>query len=203
MSIDASQLVNQSQHLVDFGKCVELCLNDGASASTIRAPFLEQPEQRIRMAHLDTHPSGSPPTYSSTDMNSSTPSPCSRCNKAILDQQSITGNDPNQALPGWPNLAKLIADNSGFEAFPIHRDLNIKMLLYYQAEVQRLKRDLREQELEDFKEHAQIPGCDRDVLHQNVEHLLDTKYKSDPDARRQYDLVLEIREILDKYSLYP
>jgi len=163
------------------------------------------------MAELDPQLSSSPPRYTPPGYTSSLPTPtappptapppslCASCNHPLPNRLE----DFNQPLPGWPKLAEYITNHPGLEAFPSFRDLNIKSLLYYQAELQWLRKKLHRQEWFDLRYHREYDGCEDDDLPQRVDHLLLSKKKDDENARKQIDLITEIREVLEKYSVSP
>jgi len=157
-------------------------------------------EKRNRMAQL-------PPNYSPpAGMDPPIPGPYPPCTNDPHSAQLTQVDDPNQIVDGWPKLARLISDNPGFEAFPSFKDLNIKMLLYYQAELHLLKEKLRKRECDDCieSERRQNNFCSANVYNNRFEHLLSLKEldKNNPD-REQYNLVMEMRLLLEKYSLFP
>jgi hypothetical protein len=143
------------------------------------------------MAEHELQPSGSPPGYIIASA-SYTPRPCQNCGYSI--PQSDTQEDP---LPGWPIVTKVIVDHPGLEAFPSFRDLNIKSLLYYQAELDHLRTKLQKRE---WKDHGSPPGDNLDLA-ARVDDLLFCKDLSG-DARAQIDLITEIRKVLNKYSTF-
>jgi len=162
------------------------------------------------MAQFESQPSQSPPAYTSTlGGNHSTFNLCARCSNPVppdpVPPNQVPPERPeddlNQVLEGWPSVAKLIKENPGFEAFQSFKDLNIKMLLYYQGELHQLRMRLHKQEWKDSTHHSQLAGCEGEFLNESIEHLLESKYKTNIKARKQYDLVVEIRELLGKYSL--
>lgn len=155
------------------------------------------------MGQFGSQSSQSPPTYSSTmSGNSSTPIPCARCSNQALPGPTLPPKeDLNQVLPGWPSLAKLVNEKPDFEAFQSFKDLNIKMLLYYQGELHYLRMMLHEQEWEDSTTRSRIANCEDDALNLRIEQILRSKGHDEPEARRQYDLIIQIRELLEKYSL--
>jgi hypothetical protein len=114
----------------------------------------------------------------------------------ILDPEE----DLNCPLQGYPELAKQIADYPDFEAFQSFKDLSIKSLLYYQAELDELRKDLHKLEWRDFrtgqfddaKEYC--VRADYVVQAQNLEN--------GERAKRQYALVTRIREVLKQYRAY-
>ncbi|PQE03097.1 hypothetical protein CJF31_00011630 [Rutstroemia sp. NJR-2017a BVV2] len=86
--------------------------------------------------------SSSPTACSSTGSTSEKPpEPC----EANRDY----GDPHENPLLGWPSVTQLIVKHPDFEAFQIFKDLNIKSLLYYQAELEELRRRLHILEHED------------------------------------------------------
>ncbi|KAH8598741.1 hypothetical protein B0O99DRAFT_566099 [Bisporella sp. PMI_857] len=151
------------------------------------------------MAQLEPRPSLSPPSYSSRlEAAPPTRRQCPHCTPS--GERLPPEEDLNQPLPGWPNLARIITDNPGLEAFQSFRDLNIKSLLYYQAELHQLRAKLHNQEWTDLEGHRKFTDCEEEFLNESVEHLLESKYKQDRLARKQFDLITEIREVLEKYN---
>jgi hypothetical protein len=63
---------------------------------------------------------------------------------------------PNRPIHGWPEIAKLIADTPDFEAFQSFKDLQIKSLLYYQAELALLRQKLDDVEYDDYRRGESI-----------------------------------------------
>src|SRR3954463_13580909 len=64
----------------------------------------------------------------------------------------ITGDDesyPEEPVEGWPKVAAFMAETPDFTSFGRFRDLNIKSLLYYQAELNRFRLKLHETEWRD------------------------------------------------------
>ncbi|KAJ8065317.1 hypothetical protein OCU04_006008 [Sclerotinia nivalis] len=60
--------------------------------------------------------------------------------------------DPEKPLPGWPLVSKLIAKYPDLEAFKAFRDLNVKSLLYYQAELENLRMKLHQAEYNEYRQ---------------------------------------------------
>lgn len=106
--------------------------------------------------------------------------------------------DLNRPLQGWPELAKLIARKPDFEAFESFKDLRIKSLLYYQAELAQLRAGLHGQEWTEHRQgqfaSAQDLGARLDTLH-NCEKLY-------PERFTQIRRVREIRKVLKEYSTF-
>jgi hypothetical protein len=111
----------------------------------------------------------------------------------------LDSEDFNKPLSGWPHLATVIAKNRDFEAFQAFRDLNVKSLLYYQAELVALRKDLHDLEWknnreDNFRNHSML-NSHADLL------VLTTLKKEDDPAREQMDLVNKIRGVLKEYSM--
>jgi hypothetical protein len=104
----------------------------------------------------------------------------------------------NETLPGWPTLAKTIAGKPDLEAFSAFTDLNIKSLLYYQAQLIYLRKKLHQAEWRDHRLHNE-----EDEQAQYAEDLetlfmvVDSAEEKDPE---QWTVLCRIREVLDKYS---
>lgn len=107
----------------------------------------------------------------------------------------ISPNDVNTPIPGWPALAGGVANQPALEAFPSFKDLNVKSLLYYQAELVLLRKQLHKEEYEDYfqgKGSQAYIAKDLNYLVKGV-RLRDEKPK-------QWELIEQIRTVLDKYS---
>jgi hypothetical protein len=100
---------------------------------------------------------------------------------------------PEVPVPGWPHVAMLMAKTPDFASFSRFRDLNIKSLLYYQAELTKLRKKLHEQEWEDYRRGDNKA---RDYA-ERADFLINSKKK---DCHEQWKLVEEIRIILKEYS---
>lgn len=98
--------------------------------------------------------------------------------------------DPDQPVNGWPRVAMLMAETPDFAAFSRFRDLNIKSLLYYQAELTKLRLDLHEQELEDSHR-----GDDNACQYAKRADIL-----INSEGSEQWELVTTIRKVLKEYS---
>jgi hypothetical protein len=130
---------------------------------------------------------------------------CTRCQRA--GQNFLPGDerDISHPLHGWPELARLMAVNIDLQAFPAFTDLNIKSLLYYQAELTMLKDKLQQTEWEDHIsedfDHAQR-------FARRVDYLLfsrDDRHSSQSRQSRQsrqWDLITQIRNVLNNYCWY-
>jgi hypothetical protein len=106
----------------------------------------------------------------------------------------ISPNDVNIPVPGWAAMATRIANRPAFEAFPAFTDLNVRSLLYYQAELIFLRKKLHEEE---YKNHYLGEGAQLRIA-RNLDFLIASgrgKQKSE-----QWELIEQIRTVLDKYS---
>lgn len=115
------------------------------------------------------------------------------------DPKSDPTKYPDKPLPGWPEVAILIADTPDFQAFPSFRDLNIKSLLYYQAELTYLRESLHRAEYDDFRlKDRHLPGADK--FEENLDDLIRSQDYEDNCSRKQWDLIVRIRQVLKEYS---
>ena len=109
-------------------------------------------------------------------------------------------DDPEDALScplqGYPELAKQIVDYPDFEAFQSFKDLSIKSLLYYQAELDDIRRDLHNSEWKDFRTSEGREYCVR------ADHLLQTGDSEDECAKRQFTLITKMRRVMKDYRAY-
>jgi Family of unknown function (DUF6594) len=117
----------------------------------------------------------------------------------IYDNELDADKDPRFPVPGYPRLTKLIVDYPGFEAFQSFRDLNIKSLLYYQAELAELRLRLHELEYRDYREKP-FPGAGK--CFRTFEKISEGRTSDNENARMQYDKIKRIREVLKEYSAY-
>jgi hypothetical protein len=102
-------------------------------------------------------------------------------------------DDLDVPVPGWPNVAMLMAKTPDFASFSRFRDLNIKSLLYYQAELTKLRKKLHEQEWEDYRR-----GDNKARNYaERADYLINSKKKN---CHEQWKLIKEIRVILKEYS---
>jgi hypothetical protein len=123
--------------------------------------------------------------------------------------------DVTRPVNGWPALAKLIADNPDLEAFPSFTDLNIKSLLYYQAELIRLRKLLHEAEYEDYRQPEAekvskfaddlgflFRGRDRAEQSEGKQLPGEKPEVPKPEVPKQWVLIEKIRIVLEKYSKF-
>ncbi|KAL1600683.1 hypothetical protein SLS60_007071 [Paraconiothyrium brasiliense] len=107
------------------------------------------------------------------------------------DRPTTKAGLPVDAVEGWPQLAQFMADTPDFAAFPRFRDLNVKSLLYYQAELNSLRKKL--QELEHADKAAQDPRKKRYSLYADL--LVNTK-----NPPEQFRTMRRIRMVLKEYN---
>jgi hypothetical protein len=131
--------------------------------------------------------------------------PLSQKNPNPADFDGDLSGDVNFPVPGWPLLAKLIAENPNLEAFPTFRDLSIKSLLYYQAELIYLRKELHKAEWQDFR---QLEDEDEDeeepsAFAENLWMFISAKERAlngGGEMPKQWAIIERIRTTLDKYS---
>ncbi|TVY27492.1 hypothetical protein LHYA1_G003220 [Lachnellula hyalina] len=108
------------------------------------------------------------------------------------EEEHDVKDDLNNPVDGWPRVALLMAKTPDFAAFSRFRDLNVKNLLYYQAQLTRLRRKLHEQEYDDVRDR----GEDDEVRkYANRADFLMTA-----EGSAQLKLVVEIRGLLKEYN---
>jgi hypothetical protein len=104
---------------------------------------------------------------------------------------------PTRPLHGWPQVAKLVSEFPQLEAYQTFRDLYVKSLLYYQAELISLREELHAVEYADSRsvkpEFAEIAG--------NLDFLFASARNEDPELRKQWTLITKIREVLKEYGM--
>ncbi|KAF4624145.1 hypothetical protein G7Y89_g14028 [Cudoniella acicularis] len=106
----------------------------------------------------------------------------------------------NLPVPGYPLLAKIIAEKPDLEAFPTFTDLSIKSLLYYQAELIHLRKMLHKAEWEDFRneEDSKLP-----LYSANVQLLIlarDKAIRNGETPPKQWGIIEKIRATQEKYN---
>jgi len=131
---------------------------------------------------------------------SSTDHECNYCNsnwEKMVKGLSDPDDNPQLPLHGWPELAQLINKNPDLESFQPFRELHIKSLLYYQAELDGLKSSLHDTEWNDHRygEFGQAGN-----LGKRVDQLLDCEHNETEEGRYQLDLIKKIRQVLKEYS---
>ena len=122
--------------------------------------------------------------------------PASRASTSSSDEDEGGGEVlvlpelPEDPVEGWPQVALLMAKTPDFAAFSRFRDLNIKSLLYYQAQLTTLRKDLHK------REYADQRGTDQEAAKfaSRADFLMTT------EGSAQFKLIKEIREVLKEYS---
>jgi hypothetical protein len=104
--------------------------------------------------------------------------------------------DLEKPCHGYPGLTKLICKHPGFEAFQSFKDLHIKSLLYYQAELDEIRKDLHIQE---WVDHRLSSFDDAAKLSSRADILCNREGKAD-EEKSQMDLVDRMRTVLKTYS---
>ncbi|TGO44444.1 hypothetical protein BCON_0517g00020 [Botryotinia convoluta] len=117
------------------------------------------------------------------------------------DEIKDPSKDLNKPLPGWPLVSKLIAQYPDLEAFKAFRDLNIKSLLYYQAELENLRKKLHQAEYNEHRQGEQEGITKASMMAMNLDYYLlharmdDSKCKS-----KQVKIMKQIRVVLKEYN---
>ncbi|CCD54256.1 hypothetical protein BofuT4_P129560.1 [Botrytis cinerea T4] len=117
------------------------------------------------------------------------------------DEIKDASEDTERPLPGWPLVSKLIAQYPDLEAFKAFRDLNIKSLLYYQAELENLRKKLHKAEYEEHQQGEQDGITKASMMAMNLDYYLlharmdDSKCKS-----KQVKIMKQIRLVLKEYN---
>jgi hypothetical protein len=121
------------------------------------------------------------------------------------DDPANPANNVNYPVEGWPTLSKIIAKKPDLEAFASFTDLNIKSLLYYQAELICLRKELHKLEWGD----SLAPKNKNPYFYsENLEFLIsarDESIESEGSDKpvpmpEQWILIEKIRRTIDKYS---
>lgn len=146
------------------------------------------------------------PTFSTASTAKSEAPSSSACNirpGQCSDYDTSDSKDAEQDLKtichGWPALVDVMVKYRSFESFQAFPDLNIKSLLYYQAELVALRSQLHELEWQDHR----TPGK-ASIFCGNVQSLLLSRYSTEKEkeegANAQLEKIKEIREVLKEYS---
>jgi hypothetical protein len=139
-----------------------------------------------------------------TAVDSNAQSPVTTCQIFPECSQTFVDDDPqdparklDRPCHGWPALAQVIAQNPGFESFQVFKDLNIKSLLYYQAQLVRFREQLHSIEWDD---HRTGNFNNSDELCANVAFLVSSELGTSKKGQRQMKLVKNMRIVLKEYS---
>ena len=122
-----------------------------------------------------------------------------------VDDPRNPANNVNFPVHGWPLLVNIMNQLPRLEAFANFRDLNIKSLLYYQAELIYLRKKLHRVEWNDSRQ-SQLEKSSSYA--DNLTFLIKAREHSDESAGsknpvplpEQWTLIERIRTTLDKYS---
>lgn len=145
-------------------------------------------------------PNSGAPRSSQSDTQSPTSTAVATPTSSRSSDLDAASEDVKRPVPGWPLLAKIMAGKPDLEAFPSFTDLNIKSLLYYQAELISLRRKLHEAEYEDYrKTNTNEPASS---FHYDLDFLFTVRDNVDDpeDWPEQWKLMERIRVVLEKYS---
>lgn len=122
-------------------------------------------------------------------------------------------------VPGYPRLAHEMSSIPETAVFRRFADLNHQSLLYYQAELTILERQLRQQELESSDPHAVRVNAAPSLIGTTAEGGEEATYieyatrleyaknwywlGGDDPGNKQWQTVLRVREVLREYSRSP
>lgn len=111
-------------------------------------------------------------------------------------------DDLEKPLPGWPLVAKLIAKYPDLNAFKAFSDLNIKSLLYYQAELESLRMKLHKAEYHEHRQGEQEGLDDASMMASDLDYYLIHARKDDTKCKsKQVQIMKQIRVVLRDYSM--
>ncbi|RDW67556.1 hypothetical protein BP6252_08952 [Coleophoma cylindrospora] len=145
------------------------------------------------------NPTPTPTTDSSSDsstaFNSPLDSPASTDSQLTTqtDIHPVSNGDSNYPVEGWPLLAKLMEAVPEFAMLSRFEDLNLKMLLYYQAEIKRLQG-----QLDLLERHDHYHGDEETKrFARNLGSLIP---EDEATSSKQWILVQRIQKLLSKYN---
>ena len=109
------------------------------------------------------------------------------------------GEDLEKPCHGWPSVVNIMVKNPGFASFQAFRDLHIKSLLYYQAELVSMREEIHGIEWED---HDRGGFADSEKLSEDAEFLLQTEsnFTSQDKGSKQIRKIKDMRKVLKEYS---
>jgi hypothetical protein len=90
-----------------------------------------------------------------------------------------------------------MATHPEYASFQRFRDLNVKNLLYYQAELDDLRHQLHKTE---WKDHLEGGFHNAEVLNSNIASLVQSGESNERRAHMQWETVQRIRHVLREYS---
>jgi hypothetical protein len=126
-----------------------------------------------------------PPGAQTADTQTATSSETSSSSDDDDDEADVSPD----SIQGWPQLAQLMAQTPDLAAFPRFRDLQVKSLLYYQCELQVLRRKLHLLEYKDSADNKEYNKCADGLMKHGNES-------------EQFRLIEQIRVVLKKYSTF-
>jgi hypothetical protein len=170
-------------------------------------------EERLRFERPCNHPSETNAEYESdrysaslTAIDQDSPRPSfpdnesthtsSSSSRASSDSSVRSGRQKqwdDNTVPGWPQLAVLMTKTPDFAAFPRFRDLNIKSLLYYQVQLEQLRKKLHEQESKDAASDPDDGPGPELYAERAIDMVCD-------ENSMQFKIIEKMREVLKKYS---
>ncbi|CZR59927.1 uncharacterized protein PAC_09822 [Phialocephala subalpina] len=122
---------------------------------------------------------------------------CSLCMEHDWTKGDPVEDDLRRPVHGWPSLSQLMANTPDFAAFARFRDLNVKSLLYYQAELTDLRTKLHRLEWNDHR-HGHFKNASR--LTARIDKIILTEGSDDGREQRQWRLVKRMRTVLKEYN---
>jgi hypothetical protein len=111
-------------------------------------------------------------------------------------------DDIEKSTPGWPQLAWLMSKVPEFDSFEAFSDLHIKSILYYQAELVELRKELHKREWKDFRSADSSDRGDTRRYASRIDCLLESRDSNSAKARRQWECIQRIRWVLKEYSRF-
>ena len=140
-----------------------------------------------RSLSTSTRASGSV-TVGDPNSNQTTPTDTRFSEETMSDdgEEDNVDENPDEPIEGWPRVALLMAKTPDFAAFSRFRDLNVKSLLYYQAQLTTLRFQLHKAEYKD--------------LRRGENHAARADIMMDDAKSEQFQIMTEIRKVLREYS---
>lgn len=111
-------------------------------------------------------------------------------------QENNCEDDLDSPVPGWPEVAALMANTPCLASFSRFRRLNIKSLLYYQAELTALEKKLHKREWQDFRRGI----GNAKTYSKCANRLVKSGNPKSKNCKEQWKLVKETRVVLREYS---
>lgn len=115
-----------------------------------------------------------------------------RSSSSDSDDENDVTKDLTNPVEGWPRVALLMAKTPDFAAFSRFSDLNIKSLLYYQAQLINLKKKLHELEYEDKRSQDKF----KEQFASRADFLVTS------EDSEQFQLIKKMRLLLKEYSRF-